>query len=91
VVIIAHDKDLFWIAKVTNTDDEKITLCYYHYTINQSDDKIYKLYNFTRSCELADIISYFFTKDRIFTKNRIHKASLKKIQNEFYFYTGKKI
>jgi hypothetical protein len=53
--------------------------------------RIYKLYNFTGSCGPADIISYFFT-DRIFTKNgRIRKASLKKIQKEYYMYTGKKI
>jgi hypothetical protein len=89
---VADDKDLFWIAEVTDADDEKVALCYYHYMINQNDKKIYKLHNSSRSCGLADIISYFSTKDRIFTKNgRIHKASLKKIQKEYYMYTGKKI
>jgi hypothetical protein len=92
VVVVADDKDLFWIAEVTDTDDEKVALHYYHYTINRNDEKIYKLHNSTKSCGLADIISYFSTKDRIFTKNgRICKASLKKIQKEYYMYTGKKI
>jgi hypothetical protein len=92
VVVVADDKDLFWIAKVTDVDSKKIALRYYHYTINWSDEKIYKLHNFIRSCGLADIISHFSTKDKIFTKNRrIYKASLKKIQKEYEMYTGKKI
>jgi hypothetical protein len=67
-------------------------LHYYHYMINWNDEKIYKLHNSTKSCGPADIISHFSTKDRIFTKNeRICKASLKKIQKEYYMYTGKKI
>jgi phenylacetate-coenzyme A ligase PaaK-like adenylate-forming protein len=92
VVVVADDKDLFWIAKVTDADDEKVALRYYHYMINRNEEKIYKLHNSTGSCGPADIISYFSTEDRIFTKNgRIRKASLKKIQKEYYIYTGKKI
>jgi hypothetical protein len=92
VVVVADDKDLFWIAEVTDVNDKKVALRYYHYLINWNDEKIYKLHNSTRSCGPADIISHFFTKDRIFTKNgRICKASLKKIQKEYYMYTRKKI
>jgi hypothetical protein len=92
VVVVADNKDLFWIAEVTDADDEKIALCYYHYTINRNDEKIYKLHNSTKSCGLADIISHFSIEDRIFTKNvRICKASLKKLQKEYYMYTKKKI
>jgi hypothetical protein len=47
VVVRANDKDLFWIAKVTDADDKKKAFCYYYYTINQNDEKIYKLHNFT--------------------------------------------
>jgi hypothetical protein len=91
-VVVADDKDLFWIAEMINTDNEKIAFHYYHYTINQNDEKIYKLHNFTRSYGPADIISHFSTKDRIFTKNRrIRKASLKKIQKEYYMYIRKKM
>jgi hypothetical protein len=43
VVVVADDKDLFWIAEVTDADDEKVALRYYHYTINRNDEKIYKL------------------------------------------------
>jgi hypothetical protein len=43
VVIVADDKDLFWIAEVTDVDDKKVALHYYHYTINRNDEKIYKL------------------------------------------------
>jgi hypothetical protein len=92
VVVVADDKDLFWIAKVTDADDKKIALHYYHYMINRNNEKIYKLHNSTRSYGLVDIISHFSTKGRILTKNRrIRKASLKKIQKEYYMYTGKKI
>jgi hypothetical protein len=34
VVVVVDDKDLFWIAEVTDADDEKVALHYYHYTIN---------------------------------------------------------
>jgi hypothetical protein len=92
VVVVADDKDLFWIAKMTDADDEKVALCYYHYTINWNDEKINKLYNSTGSYKPADIIGHFSTKDRIFTKNgRICKASLKKIQKEYFMYTRKKM
>jgi hypothetical protein len=37
------DKDLFWIAKVTDTNNKKVALCYYHYTINRNDEKIQTL------------------------------------------------
>jgi hypothetical protein len=37
VVVVANDKDLFWIA-----NDKKIALRYFHYTINWNDEKIYK-------------------------------------------------
>jgi hypothetical protein len=50
VVVVANDKNLFWIAEVTDADDEKIALRYYHYTINRNDEKIYKLHNSTGSC-----------------------------------------
>jgi hypothetical protein len=66
---MADDKDLFWIAEVTDADNKKVALHYYHYTINWNNKKIYKLHNSTKSCGLADIISHFSTKDRIFTKN----------------------
>jgi hypothetical protein len=99
VVVVADNKDLFWI-EVTDANNEKVALCYYHYTINWNDEKIYKLHNSTRSYRPADIISHFSIEDRIFTINgRICKASLKKIQKENYMYrnllyflsSGKKI
>jgi hypothetical protein len=81
VVVVADDKDLFWIAEVTDVDDKKVALCYYHYMINRNDEKIYKLYNSTGSCG-PDIISHFSTEDRIFTKNgRIKLASKKYRKN----------
>jgi hypothetical protein len=59
---VADDKDLFWIAEVTNADDEKVALRYYHYMINWNDEKIYKLHNSTGSCGPANIISHFSQK-----------------------------
>jgi hypothetical protein len=63
VVVVANNKDLFWIAKVTNSNDEKVAFSYYDYMINWNAEEIYKLHISTRSCRLADIISYFSTKD----------------------------
>jgi hypothetical protein len=34
MVVGSDNKDLFWIAEVTNTNDKKVALHYYHYTIN---------------------------------------------------------
>jgi hypothetical protein len=54
---VADDQDFFWIAEVTNANDEKVALCYYHYTNKLNDEKIYKLHNSTRSCRSANIIT----------------------------------
>jgi hypothetical protein len=50
MIVVADDKDLFWIAEVTDANVEKVALHYYHYTINQNNEKIYKLHNSTKSC-----------------------------------------
>jgi hypothetical protein len=60
---LADDQDLFWIAEVTDADDKKVALHYYHYTINRNGEKMYKPHNFTRSYRSVDLISHFFTED----------------------------
>jgi hypothetical protein len=61
VVVVANNKDLFWIAEVTDTDNKKIAFCYYHYVINWNNEKINKLYNSTRSCGPANCLGYVST------------------------------
>jgi hypothetical protein len=56
VVVFADNQDCFWIAQVTETDDEEISLRYFHFTCNDNDDKRYKLHDSTGNCGISDIL-----------------------------------
>jgi hypothetical protein len=94
VVVLADNQDRFWIAQVTDTDNEKIeiSLRYFHFTRNGNDDKRYKLHDSTGNCGISDVLCSFFSKEKIFTKNRkIRKVSLTKIKKAYHIYMGKKL
>jgi hypothetical protein len=39
VVVLADNQDRFWIAQVTDMDDEEISLRYFHFTYNSNITK----------------------------------------------------
>jgi hypothetical protein len=47
VVVLADNQDRFWIAQITDTDNEEISLRYFHFTCNGNNDKRFKLHDFT--------------------------------------------
>lgn len=90
VVVIADDNDLYWIAEITDSDEEKLVLRYFHYTKNRENEKLYKLHHTTGSCGPGDVLCHFNTNNRLFTKRgTIRTASLKKIEHAYFIYTGK--
>jgi hypothetical protein len=42
VIVISDDKDIYWIAKVTDSDEKKVVLQYFYYTKNRENEKIWK-------------------------------------------------
>jgi hypothetical protein len=92
VVVFADNQDRFWVARVTDTDDEEISLRYFHFNHNGNDDKRYKLHDSTRNYGILDVLYSFSSKEKIFTKNgKIRKASLTKIKKAYHIYMGKKL
>ena len=90
VIVLSTDKDPFWVAQVTNSDEEHIYFRYYHYKLNSKQQKIWCEHDSHGSCGFLDVLTRFKNESELFTKSKIiRKQAQNKINQALALYTGK--
>ena len=90
VIVLSTDRDPFWVAQVTNTDEEQAHFRYYHYKLGSKQQKIWYEHDSNGSCGFLDVLARFKNENELFTKSKIiRKQAQNKINQALALYTGK--
>ena len=87
VVVLASDKNPFWVARVMSVDNETLMLGFFHHNTTSGGKQIWKVHNSTGSCHYLDVLVRFKDSQHLFTKTQtIRGKALKKINQALLLY-----
>ncbi len=88
--MLSTDKDPFWVAQITNSDEEQVYFRYYHYKLSSKQQKIWWEHDSSGSCGFLDVLTRFKNESELFKKSKIiRKKAQNKINQALVLYTGK--
>ena len=94
LIAVLPDKsspDPFWLAKITEIEEETLRFTYFHYKLNNKKNQVWSLHTTTGSLHFLDILVGFGGEEtQLFTKKKsLRKPALKKINQAISIYKSK--
>lgn len=90
IAVVSSDNDPFWLAQITEINDEGLVFQYFHHNTPKQGSKMnWKLHNTNGFCGITDVYTRFKLLTDIFTKsNSIRTAALRKISQACMKYNA---